>query len=238
MATKSIKSAIPKKEDFSKWTPEKFLSFIVFNGIFVRTDEEGVVRDDVTREKVDLLSVTDDPFWAEFMKRILKKDIGLNTFRLRLKAFAQNCGSYLQENPTNITQDITDAVKSNPRWQWILTAYAEKRNAIGAGQIVPANQSTPLADTKTPLAQYHQGLLEMATLFKKVVKGISQEEINKLSTKDRLRIANLLSHTLSKAVTTQQNTKVFNTLVINKAGREDLEKSMLEYQESQNTLQE
>lgn len=244
---RSVRGEVPKKRDFIKWSPEKILALMQFSIFFMKMgkyqDKEQMVYD-VSVEKLEIANVSQEPYWEEFMARLHKKGMRTNSFRLRLQPVIQGCGGFLRENPHFITDEMRELIKDNARWNWCLTAFEEGESKIGGTIVIhnPANTVIPgvknaqsaLTDTKTPLAQFHQGLLKMTSIFNNLLKGIPQADINEMSAEKRIKLANNLLHTLAKAVTTQQNTKVFNTIVVNKAGRDDLEKSILEYSESQN----
>jgi hypothetical protein len=65
------------------------------------------------------------------------------------------------------------------------------------------------------------------------MKGVKKEDLDNLSVEKRLKIAVSLMQVLQKNVNKLPNRNVFTQININKAGKEDLENSLLNYAQSQ-----
>lgn len=236
-----VRGKAVKKADIPAWPAEKIPAFIVFSMFFIKMgDKDGTQRlvFSIDINRIEEAKTSELPYFGEFMARMYKKNMKLSEFRMKILNAIKSVTEYIQENPHVLTPQIEQLVTGNFYWERCLNAFSEEKNEAGGTNIVVGSETSTLAEMKTPLAQYHQGLLKMSSVFNSLLKGINQKDINEMSVDKRLRIANNLLHSLSKAVTAQNNTKVFNTIVVNKGGREDLEKSILEYSESQNITEQ
>ena len=241
---RAVKGELPTKYSCVDWSDTKWLAFVKFIDFWV---EEGSFR--ITKEKMEIAEerAKDEPYWEEFNVRLDKstKDEKMTnkSFQMRLMAFARNPLSWLKENQYAVTPEMLSLMKGNPRMEWALDPIKEVTSKSGVPHIaldkddvtneIIKNPTPQVTNPKSPLVMYEQGLMDLAGLFKSLTSGIKASELKKMSAKDRLNIANKLFGSLNKAFSGKSpSTVVFKQMNVNNATKEDLEKAMLDYSQS------
>ena len=106
--------------------------------------------------------------------------------------------------------------------------FTTERSAIGA--LITKPNTDDLAHFKMPEQAYHEAMLKISNVANELLESISKQDIKKLPVKDKITLANTLLQTMSRVQGGQKpNMQVFKQLVINQAGRQELESAMLEY---------
>lgn len=240
-----VRNKLPQKRDVVDWGNTKILQFLKFVDFF--TDNGKFV---CTVPKVDeaRMRAAEEMFWDEFLERINVtpgKDGGTTQqFRLRLTTFARNPLAWIKSNPHAITLEMMEIMEKNPRLAWAASSFVVVDTESGA-QIVQlnntettdqsiSNKDPKLTDIKTPMVQYEQARMNMLTMLVALSKSIPASELKNMPVKDRLAAFDRLFNTAVRVMgQSRPNSVIFNQLNVNKAGREDLEKSFLEYAEGQ-----
>ena len=148
----------------------------------------------------------------------------------KIMGFVPILGTYLQSNPHTITPRMREVMKANPRLEKYTEPFKVTKNEIGAEVVVP---NTDDGQTLTlPEVQYHKALLKMAALANDLTEGITKDDIKKMTPDERINLAIKLVNLMSRVQGGQKpNIAIFKQLVINNAGRDELERAMLAYNE-------
>lgn len=240
-----IRDKLPRKNEIVDWSENKLVAFLQLVLFFSDGDNYAV-----TKEKVETFEkrAPEEPFWLEFNVRInrptFKEGFTVQQFKMRLMTAIRVVLSWLKSNPHAITDEMRDMMDSTARLRWALDPFKAKGTAIGAEivgvdnkEVTDPNRSNvqPATSNLTlPEVQYHNALLNVASILNNLTKGIKPQEIKKMSVESRIKLADSLIKTMGKVVGGQKpNTQVFKQLVIHNAGRQDLEDAMLEFSQEQ-----
>jgi len=240
-----IKGKALLKKDVQNWSEAKLLSALQFADFFTNKNNDPHTFD-VVQIKIAAAEerAKDDAHWAEFMARLSARDQTTKQFSYKLMAFVRIFVGWIRTNPYALTPQMRAIMESNQRLKWGIDTFKEKKTEIGATVVEMDNReetnpglanvtpgSTSLA---TPEVQYAQALSNMASILNRLTSGIKNNEISSLDAKEKIKLAATLGPVLAKAIGQHRpNVKIFKQLVINKAGKEELEKAFLDYTESQ-----
>ena len=235
----TYKGKIPRKIDVAEWREEKFLAFFEFLHLFLE-EKNGSYSYIVSSQNRSAAAFIDKPFYKEFIQRLEIKDCNDTRFKKRITSFTRIVLLFLRESPYAITEDMKSIMEKNDRLSWALNAYKQITTEIGAEIVVPndddetdPNNQRAVAVT-SPQVNYQQAILAMTSILRDLVKGVTPEEIKKMDIEKRLKIAIPMVQALGKAFNGPAiNMSVFKQINVNTTGREDLEKTLLEYGDSQ-----
>lgn len=216
-----------KKDDLKNWTDAHFIAWfkLVHHFTLDKKLKFSELAFNAFRQQA-----RDNDFWNEWMHRmeahLRDYDIGKISGRF-LNMNRVICG-YLQSNPHTITSQMRGMMEANPYLEKYAQPFTTERSAIGATLIKPNNDD--LSQFKLPEIAYHEAMLKMSNVANELLDTITKQDLKKLSPKDKIVLANTLLQTMSRVQGGQKpNMQVFKQLVINQAGRQDLEAAMLEY---------
>lgn len=242
---KRLEGILPKKVEIGSWTPAKLEAFFQFANFFMK-QVDGKFVYDVSDENIATAYERTDEYWIEFLHRLAPKGIEenkakrLNAFRTRLMNFIRTVGAWLKANPHAIFPELETVMRENPRFSWAVDTFAMEESGIGDMIVVPANQETTdptqanhnphQTARQIPQIQYQNTLAKAVSLLSELVGSIDRAQLKGLPTEKKLRIALQMIDTLGKTMKDSPQAKsVFNTLILQKGGREDLEKSIMSY---------
>lgn len=242
---RAIKGELPRKNEIAHWDQEKLQAFISFSSFFIDGDKFVITGE---RRKDAELRMHEEAFWMEFMVRIdcpFGKGEGSNqSFRMRFMAMLRTVLAWLKSNPHAISEEMRAIMQKSERMNWALDPFKEKTTKIGASIISVdnrettepglANQNPGATNLTLPERQFNQALLQMTSLLVDLTRGISRSDLKKMSPGERIKVATGLAQTLQKSFATYKpNSMTFKKIVINNAGRDDLEAALLDYSQSQ-----
>lgn len=246
-AKRRIKGHLPQKRDIVDWGAQKLLVFLQFVDFFT---EEGKFAITIPNIEAARRRALEEDFWDEFMIRI---DVQpgfeggtIKKFSNRFLSLSRVPLSWLKSNPHAVTEEMYRIMEANPRMLWAASAFKAIETDMGV-QIVMRdnlestdpgrNNATPtVSDVQTPAVKFEQAKLALLTLMNTLVKGITPEDIKKMSAKERIEAFNKLLNTGLKVMGGgRPSTVIFQQINTNKAGRAELEKAVLGYSESQQT---
>lgn len=172
------------------------------------------------------------PCWEEWMCRfeMFKEDVNPKSISGKITGFMPILGNYLQNNPHIITQRMREVMKGNPRLEKYTEPFKVVENEIGGQSIMPNTDEGQTLEL--PDVQYHKALLKMAALSNDLIAGLTKDDIKKMSPDERIKLALSIVSLMSKVQGGQKpNIAIFKQLVINNAGKDELERAMLAYNE-------
>jgi len=170
------------------------------------------------------------PFWEEWMWRfeINKEGVSMKALSGRVSGFLPVLGTYLQSNPHVITKRMREVMKGNPKLEKYTEPFKVIKNEIGADVVVPNTDEGQVLEL--PEVQYHKAMLKMAALSNELTAGITKDDLKKMAPEDRIKLSMQILSLMSRVQGGQRpNITIFKKLVVNQAGRDELEKAMLEY---------
>jgi len=242
-----IKGKMPTKGSCVDWSDEKFLQFAKFVNFWVEDGKFTVSQE--KRKTCEFMARGDDwPFWDEFMARIdmptSLKDNNLKRFQMRLITLSRIPLAWIKDNPHALTEELRKELEVSQRTSWALEAIVDKKTLMG--NTTPGmnndettnkgtdNQFPQVTNPTSPEAQYASGIKRMASMFRELVDSVNRREFKHLPMDKKLRAIDAFAKTLEKVTSGKRPTSlVFKQLNINKAGRDDLEKAILEYSQDQ-----
>jgi hypothetical protein len=248
---RDLAGVLPMKPEIADWSQAKIESYLRFARLFMEVSKDKkrsgshTFAFDENRWQAAKEN-KEEEYWDEFRTRVLIPKVGIAEGRWqqkmkgRIMMMTRIVGSWLKSNPFAITEEMESLIKDNDRLEWIKNTFTVKDNEVGGTLVVP--DTTEMVDEEkpgevsvsNPLVQYNQALLKMATVFNTLVKGIKVKDINEMDVKDKLKLAVPIAQALAKTFQGKApQGNIFKTLIINKAGREDLEKAVLNYSDAQ-----
>ena len=226
---KEIVGQTLRKDHLKKWDEQKFLEWFRMMHHFAPKGDW--IWNDVTLKAYCEQAAT-KPHWEEWMWRFSmnSEETKPNHIGRPITGFVRHIGEYLQSNPFVITPQMKEIMLGNKT----LTKYTEPfkviTTAIGAEIVVPNVDDGSVLTL--PEVQYHKALLKMSALANALTEGITEEHIKKLAPDERIKLALSIVKMMSTIQGGQKpNTQIFKQLIVNNAGRDDLEKAMLAYAE-------
>lgn len=243
---KRMEGVLPKKPEIGEWSEPRIRAFFQFADFFMKVGEKGIVYN-VSDETIAAAWETNEEYWLEFLHRLTPKKQEelkakrLNAFRTRLMNFIRTVGAWLKANPHAISPELELIMRANPRFSWALDTFVETEAGIGGMIVMPngvmesvdptlGNQNPNQTNRQLPVVQYQNSLAKAVSLLQELIGSIDRTQMKALPTKEKLKLALHMIDTLGKTMKDSPVQKsVFNTLILQKGGREELEKSMLEY---------
>lgn len=236
------------KKDLLNWSEEKFLQFLLFVDHFVnKTSDPDNHYFDIVLVKIAAAEeqAKDNPHWKEFLARIQdKRDQTTKQFTYKIMSLTRVVVSFIKQNPYVLTDQMKVIMESNQRLRWGLQAFKAKTTEIGAEVVElddvedtnPSRLNAQYSQTgiETPQVMYQQALYNMASILNRLTRGIKNSDITSMDAKERIKLAATLAPQLVKSITRPTNIGTFKQIVINKAGKEDMEKALADYTELQN----
>lgn len=244
-AKKKVEGNLPVKRDIQDWGETKLMAFLKFVQFFTDGESFKVTAETIAtaEERAGM-----EPFWDEFLRRInITPGIEEGTarkFYYRFLAFTRIPLAWLKENPHGVSEPMFAIMDKNPRMQWACKNFKMVTTESGV-QIVTMDQDekTDPARTNatgdhvrvdTPLVAFEESKLSMLTMLRELGKSIPMSELKKMPIKDRLAAFDRLLNTAQKVVgAARPNSVIFQQINVGKAGRDELEKLVLGYAETQ-----
>lgn len=242
---KRVEGQLPQKREVGDWGEVKLMQFLTFVDFFTR---EGKFSFNAEIIATAAERAGEEEYWQEFLWRInmFPGENGgtARKFGYRFLAFSRVPLAWMKSNPHAVTLDMFAIMEKNPRMQWACKNFKIEETDIGAKIVVMDNDETTdpgrknvaptVSDVQTPMVKFEQAKLNMLTMLQALSKSIPQAELRNMSVKDRIAAFDKLLNTAHKVMTRGDGgTKIFTQININKAGREELEKSFLAYSENE-----
>lgn len=242
---KLVKGKLPKKNEVADWSELKIISFLKFLELFSHDGKYSIT--DARRKEVEERS--NDDYFDEFLTRIDRYVDGTypnrRQFQMRLIVMARSVLSWLKQNPYAVTDDIKKLMESNPICHWAMSAFSEIDTNLGVPTVIldqsestdpnRRNANQTVSNVKSPQVLYEQALLSAVGILHELVSSFKKGELSKLDAEKKLKLITNLLPVIQKNIDRKNpNTIVFQKIVTAKASRDELEKSLLEYSESQN----
>jgi hypothetical protein len=240
-----VRGKLPQKRDIVDYGNTKILQFLKFVDFFT---VDGKFDTSVSKVAEAQMRGEDEDFFDEFLERINitpGKDGGTSLrFRLRLTTFARIVLSWIKNNPHAVTEEMMEIMEKNPRLSWASKAFKMVTTEMGV-QVVERdndertdagikNKTPDASNVNTPMVKFEQAKLSMLTLLQALSKSIPASELKQMSVKDKIAAFDRLLNTATKVMgQSRPNSVIFQSININKANRDELEKSFLSYAESQ-----
>jgi len=246
-----VKGVMPKKREFIDWPEAKLIQLLKFGKLFIsysdRSSDDAFLPNTNNRSMAEYRA-NDEPYWEEFLVRMdLPLKSAENTHRkfgYALMGFVRNCLAWLKSNPHAITPEVRELLESTNRYKWALTAFKMVKTEIGGEVMVmdqndvtdpdvrnpePRNTNVPV-----PMVQFNEGIRQFTKIFKDLTSGIKPKDIKDMDAEKKIRLAIQMVQPLAKIHTQYKpNAQSFTQININAAGREELEKSFVDYAENQ-----
>jgi len=244
-----------KVRELPDWSDDKRLGFIKFFVFFINPETDKLR---VNQERIEEFEIRSEvePYFMEFRARIgldldkIKKQKGpekmtsLSQYKMRVLTMQRNVLGWLKNNPHMITLEMRDLMCRSERTSWALKDYKIEESLIGAPMVVPDNRETTDPDMANvdakrtnltiPELNYQRSITQLASIAADLTKGLKKKDLDKMTAKDRIKTAIEITNALAKAMSAHKpQQQVFKQLVIHKAGVEDLEKAMLDYNGNQ-----
>jgi hypothetical protein len=235
----------PTKRELVTWDEGQWICFLRFCELFiVKSDERtkdgsGVslkVTDAKWREVEGFLDMPDHPF-QEFLYRIDKFTYDPTATRMkffwRLSSMVKFVLGYLRQNPSIVTTKMREIIEPNPRFSWCLSQTKIVGTSVGAVVTPDKEERVTNHTTNMEVASYEKNLadavLKTTNLLVRLVDSIKPEEIEKMPVKDRLMAVGRMSYIFTVGKSFKVGKGIFKQININMAGREELEKAMLDF---------
>jgi hypothetical protein len=243
-ARRRIAGKLPLKREIVDWGSGKLLAFLQFVDFFTEGDKFDMSVPNIEAAKRRAL---EEDFWDEFVARIdAEGTMTAGHFAKRFYSMSRVPLSWLKSNPHAVTAEMFSIMEKNPRMQWAACAFKAVETEMGV-QIVLRDQSETLdpgassnsthaGDVQTPAVKFEQAKMALITTMNMLVKGLSPQEIAKMSAKDRIASFDKLLNTGLKIMgANRPAVQIFNAINVHKTGRDELERAVLGYSESQQT---
>ncbi len=239
-------SKSPTKRELSSWTESQWITFLRFCEFYIVTKEDGKVSISITKEKwkhgEEFLKMPDHPF-QEFLYRInfftFDSNASEKKFYFKLVSMMKFVLGFLRVNPSIVSEEMKKIIEPNPRLNWCLKQTKIVETVAGE-IVVPDKLDRVESDTKgnnQSIASYDQQLQESmiktTNLLDRLVAQAAGRDLSKMETKDLLLAIGRMSWVFSAGRQMKPNKMVFKQLNINKAGREELEKAMLDFNQDE-----
>jgi len=216
-----------RKNHFPKWDELHFLEFFAMIHHFCPKGEW--MWNDLAI-KTFCQQAEDRPLWEEWKWRynMEKEGIRMKQISGGIMALLPQIGTYLQSNPHTITPRMRELMKGHVK----LTKYTEPfkviQNEIGAQIVVPNTDEGQVLTL--PEVQYHKAMLKVAAIANDLIEGITKDDLKKLTPDERIKLSLQIISLMSRVQGGQKpNIQIFKQLVVNQAGRDELEKAMVAY---------
>ena len=223
----SLKWKYPTKEEFSQWTPDKWMDYLRFTDFFIEKVKKGYfpMRDTYvfTPDKLSQIKIfmeqSDHP-WLEFIARIGIED----NYGTKVRFFLIQAMKFLEIRPALVTQDMKLLMRKNP---FLMGKY------LRVSPIVEAPPVLLPAVAPTIQSVQIENLADAIGVVTLLVKKIKKEGVDDMSVKEMIsalpKIVDAINKMQGKA------TKIGNLTLINtQASVEDMESQMLSMVGKQN----
>lgn len=242
---RAVREVLPKLREIPDWSEEKILSFLRFAVHFMKIaqyDGRPIHAYEMTLDKWEsAVQMQDEPFWAEFIARIDKHEATPLLRKQRLMMAMRTVGAYLKKSPHAVTEPMRVIMDPNERLSWALHPF--KMTETPTGELVEmdnsetvdpgrANANPHQTDLKNPMISYQESILRMTAVLRDLLSGITLGDIKKMSVKERITLAKDIIVVFKAQGGTGKGSMPVNIqklLVVNSGGREDMEKSLLDY---------
>jgi hypothetical protein len=184
----------------------------------------------------------DHPF-QEFLYRInfftFDPNASEKKFYFKLVSMMKFVLGYLRINPSIISDEMKKIIEPNPRLNWCLRQTKVVATGIeGVEVVVPdTKETTGIVHSNQHIANYEHQLQETmiktVNLLNRLVETVAKKDLNKMETKDLLLAIGRMSYVFSIGKQIRPNKTVFTQININKAGREELENAMLNFNKNE-----
>lgn len=238
-----IKGELPRKNEIVDWSEAKLMALLRFALHFIENDAFSVTGE---KRQAAEARVSEEPFWAEFLMRI-DRPVGKfqnKDFQLRLMSLVRVPLTWLKSNPHAVTEEMRALMEPTPRLNWALKSFEQKETKIGVPIVAVENRETtdpsrpnrsPDSSNLTlPEVQYNRSILQMTSILMDLTRSIKAADLKKMKVEDKIKHANAILQTLQKQFANYKpNVQVFKQINIHNAGRDDLEKAVLDYANEQ-----
>ena len=216
--------------DLQDWTPEQYINFFkfiqFFHGLQINEESLRLIEMLPKAQYGELLARAAIPF-REHPPNVIEKRI-----REVIAGFALTVGKYLKENPGLMTESMLEAINKVPRLQSIAKHFKVSRTDTGLVVIEPENsvidepQAVKSANAEVSLME---SMLKTASIFDMIASTIKLSELKGMDVKDRIAALQKLSFVFSLSQKSKPNSNVFNKINIITANKDQLEKSILDF---------
>ncbi len=243
---KAIQGEFPRQYEISQWTEEKFLllfGMVLYLIVKSKNDKDTITINDLSWKAAEekWLDGT-HPFEEEMMYRIghftTDPDFNARKCFYKFRGLITNVGNYLKKNPAAVTADMKVVIESTERLSWITKHYKEIETKIGATTIVPDTTNTidPQERLFTPKPgnpeiRLKEATLELVSVAETLLNSINKKDLKELPVKDKLNMIMKIMDTVPGMFKNKTGNTTFQKINIFQAGREDLEKGLLEASE-------
>lgn len=239
-----VQGVMLRQADVAKWEYQKFIDFFTFLDRFYEFKGEGDGKVSVTLLKIQQaeLDLKENPegSFAEFMWRINQWTEPFDgaihkKFYIRVATLMRIVFQYCKKHPTVIGPEIQEFCKGKVQYQWILENYHVTKSNTGVeivqeshigyqGNSMNMGVSSAKADEKMLNA-----IVKVADVFEMIAGSISKKEIEKMSITQKINSLQKLSFVQNLVKGFKPNSIVFKQMNINKAGKDELEQALLDF---------
>ena len=227
MDYKTVKNKNFRSTELAQWGEKQYITFLRFVEQFMVPSEEGPKYsgiNDLWRKAEEVMLMPDHPF-QEYLWRIDRftsgKDTSYRKFFKKVNDLMQTVLKFIQNNPAVVTDEMRKILEMYPRFAWSL-----KQSAI-----VETTMGFPVVAPQAALASFDQRLynagVKTVDLLEKLVDSISDRDLKTMKARDKMIAIGRMGYIFNIAKSLKPNTKIFNTININGASREELEASLL-----------
>lgn len=216
-----------RKNHFPQWDERRFLEFFAMIHHFCPKGEW--LWNDLA-VKTFCQQAEERPVWEEWMWRYQMPVEGTKMKQISggIMVLIPQIGTYLQSNPHVITPKMREIMKAHSKLVKYTEPFKVIDNEIGGQSIVPNTDDGQVLTL--PDVQYHKAILKMSALANELTDGITKDQIKKMSPDERIKLALAIVKMMSTVQGGQKpNIAIFKQLVVNNAGRDELEKAMVAY---------
>lgn len=216
-----------RKNHFPQWDERRFLEFFAMIHHFCPKGEW--LWNDLA-VKTFCQQSEERPVWEEWMWRYQMPVEGTKMKQISggIMVLIPQIGTYLQSNPHVITPKMREIMKAHSKLVKYTEPFKVIDNEIGGQSIVPNTDDGQVLTL--PDVQYHKAILKMSALANELTDGITKDQIKKMSPDERIKLALAIVKMMSTVQGGQKpNIAIFKQLVVNNAGRDELEKAMVAY---------
>lgn len=215
-----------RKTHLAQWDEQHFLEFFAMIHHFCPRGEW--MWNDLSI-KTFCQQAVDRPLWEEWMWRYeMQKEQKPKAVANKIMGLLPVLGTYIQGNPHLISPRMREVMKGNAKLERYTEPFKVIQNEIGADIVVPNTEDGNMFTL--PEVQYHKALLKMSSLANALVESIKVEDLKKMSPEERIKVALSIINMMNRVQGGQKpNIAIFKQLIVNNAGREELEKAMLAY---------
>lgn len=240
----AIAGVLPSRRDLSEWNTRKFLLFLEFCELFMVREGDDFkisITEDRLKHAERFLAVPHHAF-QEFLWRVNQFSTDVDStprkFFYKHAAFMRQVLGYLKLNPAAITDEMRSIIVPNPRYNWCLKHTKVQTLRSGAEVVVADtldNVSHQKHQVQAPNAEKMlvDAIIETTNLYSLIAKSVTKNDIKELKPMEKISALQKLSFVLSTAQKWKPTALVFKQLNIHSAGKDDLEKAILNFAEEE-----